>query len=120
VSAGHVLPGLTGRVLVAVDCADPVGLAQFWRHLLGGSATAGDGVVRLRAGALSLDFLPVPDAKAGKNRWHLDLASSDQAAAVEAALALGATRADDIFAGGSWQVLRDPEGNEFCILDPAG
>lgn len=78
------------------------------------------GGVRLRGGALNLDFLPVPDAKPGKNRWHLDLDSSDQAAAVEAAVALGATRADDIFAGGSWQVLRDPEGNEFCILDPAG
>jgi predicted enzyme related to lactoylglutathione lyase len=33
-------------------------------------------------------------------------------------LALGATQADDIYAGGRWQVFRDPEGNEFCILRP--
>ena len=26
--------------------------------------------------------------------------------------------ADDVYDGGSWQVLRDPEGNEFCILKP--
>jgi hypothetical protein len=44
--------------------------------------------------------------------------SRDFATAVEQALALGATRADDIYAGGRWQVLRDPEGNEFCILRP--
>ena len=28
------------------------------------------------------------------------------------------TRADDIYDGGRWQVMRDPEGNEFCILRP--
>ena len=67
---------------------------------------------------LALDFLPVPEPKTGKNRLHLDVRSRDFATAVEQALALGATRADDIYAGGRWQVLRDPEGNEFCILRP--
>jgi hypothetical protein len=33
-------------------------------------------------------------------------------------LAIGATRADDVYDGGRWQVLRDPEGNEFCLLRP--
>jgi predicted enzyme related to lactoylglutathione lyase len=33
-------------------------------------------------------------------------------------MALGATRADDIYDGGRWQVMRDPEGNEFCLLRP--
>jgi hypothetical protein len=45
----------------------------------------------------------------------------DPAALAEAttqALALGATRADDVYAGGRWQVLRNPEGNEFCLLRP--
>lgn len=49
---------------------------------------------------------------------HLDLRSRDLATAIEQALALGATRADDVYAGGRWQVLRDPEGNEFCLLRP--
>ena len=26
--------------------------------------------------------------------------------------------ADDVYDGGDWQVLRDPEGNEFCLLRP--
>jgi hypothetical protein len=67
---------------------------------------------------LALDFLPVPEPKTGKNRLHLDLRSRDLATAIEQALALGATRADDVYAGGRWQVLRDPEGNEFCLLRP--
>jgi hypothetical protein len=36
----------------------------------------------------------------------------------ELAIALGATRADDVYDGGGWQVLRDPEGNELCLLRP--
>jgi hypothetical protein len=32
------------------------------------------------------------------------------------AIALGATTAEDVYDGGEWRVLRDPEGNEFCIL----
>jgi glyoxalase superfamily protein len=36
----------------------------------------------------------------------------------EQALALSATRADDVHDGGRWQVPRDPEGNELCLLRP--
>jgi predicted enzyme related to lactoylglutathione lyase len=46
--------------------------------------------------------------------WCVD--ATDVAAATSEALALGATLADDVYAGGRWQVLRDPEGNEFCLL----
>jgi hypothetical protein len=42
--------------------------------------------------------VPVPEAKAGKNRVHLDLAT--ESAAHQAA------------------VLADPEGGEFCVLSP--
>jgi predicted enzyme related to lactoylglutathione lyase len=42
--------------------------------------------------------------------------ATDVAAATSEALALGATLADDVYAAGRWQVLRDPEGNEFCLL----
>ena len=63
-------------------------------------------------------FQRVPEARAGKNRLHLDLRGDTFDEAVEAALRLGATPADDVYDGGSWQVLRDPEGNEFCILRP--
>ena len=78
-----------------------------------------DGDATLHApGGLAIDFLRVPEAKTVKNRLHLDLRSTDLAEATEQGVALGATRADDLYDGGRWQVLRDPEGNEFCLLRP--
>jgi hypothetical protein len=57
--------------------------------------------------------IPVPEPKAVKNRVHLDV-FGDTAELV----ALGATllreRGDDI----AWDVLADPEGNEFCVFTP--
>lgn len=78
-----------------------------------------DGDAELDGGPVRLDFLTAPERKPGKNRLHLDLRSDDYDAAVAHALRVGATLADDGYDGGSWQVLRDPEGNEFCILRPA-
>ena len=61
-------------------------------------------------------FEPVGDAKAGKNRLHLDFRPLDQAAEVERLLALGARCTDGGQGDASWVVLADPEGNEFCVL----
>ena len=56
-------------------------------------------------------IVPVPEAKTVKNRMHLDI-YGDTASIV----ALGATlireRGGDI----EWDVLADPEGNEFCVF----
>ena len=75
-----------------------------------------------------LFFQRVPEPKTAKNRVHLDLAVSggrstpveerrrQVAAAVERAVAAGATRLkayDE--AGQHWVVMADPEGNEFCL-----
>ncbi len=113
-------PAIVGVAAIAVDCADPAGLARWWSRLLGGSVEVdAAGVSTLDTpGGLAIDFVRVPEAKTVKNRLHLDLRSSDLAAATGQAVALGATRADDIYDGGRWQVLRDPEGNEFCLLRP--
>ena len=113
-------PAIVGIAALAVDCHDPPELARWWSRLLGGTVEVDDdGDARLHtSGGLAIDFLRVPEAKSGKNRLHLDLRSTDLAEATEQAVALGATRADDIYDGGTWQVLRDPEGNEFCILRP--
>lgn len=108
-----------GIECVCVDCADPLQLAAWWQRLLGGEAHVdSDGDVALRTGGIQLLFLAVAESKRGKNRLHLDLRSTDFEAAVEAALELGAQGADDVYDGRRWQVLRDPEGNEFCILRP--
>ena len=67
-----------------------------------------------------LVFVPVEHDKHGKNRLHLDLAphvSDDRDAEIERLLALGATRVD-VGQGdaATWEVLVDPDGNEFCVL----
>ena len=69
----------------------------------------------------SCDLCLVPEPKVGKNRLHLDLASAslaEQAATVERLLGRGARRIDIGQEHVPWVVLADPEGNEFCVLDP--
>jgi hypothetical protein len=59
--------------------------------------------------------------KVGKNRLHLDVAppaDGDQQAEVERLFALGAKRLDIGQGDVSWQVMADPDGNEFCVLTP--
>ncbi len=111
--------GIAGLAAVAVDAADPVALAGFWRQLLGGETEAApDGAVMLSGGLVEVIFMRVAEPKNGKNRLHLDLRSDDHAGAVAFARQIGATPADDVYVGPRWTVLRDPEGNEFCILPP--
>jgi catechol 2,3-dioxygenase-like lactoylglutathione lyase family enzyme len=108
-----------GIECVCVDSADPSALAAWWQRLVGGEVHAdADGDVVLRTADVRLLFLGVPDSKRGKNRLHIDLRATNFESAVGAAVALGAQRADDVYDGPRWQVLRDPEGNEFCILRP--
>jgi hypothetical protein len=104
---------------VVIDCVDVGRVSRFWQALLGGALRAGDDVIELHGGRVQLDFAQVPECKqVRKNRLHLDLyvppERKDQA--VADALRLGATRADDIYDGDRWHVLRDPEGNEFCFI----
>jgi predicted enzyme related to lactoylglutathione lyase len=120
-------------VHLAVDATDPGRLARFWAAVLGWEAAAEeDGVAAVEPSgytypdpvALPLVFIPVSEAKTGKNRIHLDLASDSaahQAAQVERLLGLGAVRADigqGVQGDVPWEVMADPEGNEFCVLDP--
>jgi predicted enzyme related to lactoylglutathione lyase len=111
---------------LCVDAADPVRLADFWSRALGWRQThADDDEVVLEPPVGSPEdgvvpdilFLRVPEAKAAKNRLHIDLRPDDQATEVERLISLGATRADvGQGADVTWVVLADPEGNEFCVL----
>jgi predicted enzyme related to lactoylglutathione lyase len=59
--------------------------------------------------------------KTGKNRLHFDLAppaDGDQKAEVERLIALGARRIDIGQGDVNWEVMADPDGNEFCVLTP--
>ena len=66
-------------------------------------------------------FLAVPEDKAVKNRVHPCLRPTDRTRdeEVERILGLGATLVADRRDGDrGWAVLADPEGNEFCVLNP--
>ena len=114
---------------VTVDCLDPAALATFWNEALGwgGVAVAGDGsgaVCGPPGGGAYLEFVRVPEGKVVKNRLHLGCsAGSLEALEPELArlLALGAMVAwEESFPPEVAEryrnlVLRDPEGNEFCL-----
>jgi predicted enzyme related to lactoylglutathione lyase len=53
-----------------------------------------------------------------KNRVHLDVLVTDLDEAADRCVALGATRISDRRGDsvGDFIVLRDPEGNEFCVV----
>jgi len=117
---------------LAIDCADPSGLARFWCSVLDYEVQdEGDGIVIIgsplvpegknRPGPIPpmLTFARVPEGKTIKNRLHIDVnpTDTDQDEEVRRLLALGARHAD-VGQGddASWVVLADPEGNEFCVL----
>lgn len=103
---------------MVVECTNPTLVATFWHGLLGGEIVAWKefGVVALRAPGITFDFATSTDEKAMKNRWHLDITSDDPTSTIAAALELGATIAPDFTSSDGHTVLRDPEGNEFCVL----
>jgi predicted enzyme related to lactoylglutathione lyase len=113
---------------LCVDTTDPAGLAGFWQAALGWRRTfEKDDQVVLEPPAGSREdgvvpdllFLRVPEMKGGKNRLHLDLRPEDQAAEVARLEGLGGRRVE-IGQGTevSWVVMADPDGNEFCVLQP--
>lgn len=59
------------------------------------------------------------DSKVSKERMHLDLETDDVEAEVRWLEALGATRHEHHQERGyDFWVMRDPWGNEFCVLQP--
>ncbi|MER7454239.1 VOC family protein [Nocardia beijingensis] len=117
----------TRLACVVFDADRPRSVADFWAELLGWSVTldrpdeVNVAAPDVDGGDLALTFLPAMRAKIGKNRLHLDLATRSldhQRTQVDRALALGA-RSINIGQGAvPWAVLADPEGNEFCVLEP--
>lgn len=118
------------RVTLTWDCTDPDRLAGFWCEALG--YRKGRGVAQYRAihaGAETrydfrtrILFQGVPEPKSTKNRLHLDLdlqQGDSMDTEVERLTGLGATIAytHEEF-GTTWTTMRDPEGNEFCVVAP--
>jgi len=140
---------------LTIDANDPAMLARFWaqalsyepapptepattwhalyRARLGEDAAFDDRIFDLAGLRPPIWFQQVPEAKAGKNRLHLDLYPTGRDNAlpmerrieiVEAKVAelieLGASverrgRRDDPKDPVYFTVMHDPEGNEFCV-----
>jgi predicted enzyme related to lactoylglutathione lyase len=105
---------------VTLDCVDIDLVTNFYEALLDLEGRDGrDGYVWFSPhgeGAMPLAFQRVPEGKVAKNRLHLDLQTDNLPEAVAKAVGLGATvEAEHEWPGYAWQVLQDPEGNEFCI-----
>ena len=117
-------------VAVIVDCHDPLRVAQFWAQALAWKVTRrnpDEYRVSDPAGQdPALYFMKVPEPKAGKNRLHLDILTAgsmedEVARLVEAGAEMVEARQDPAWMDNpdTWTVLRDPEGNEFCVTSTA-
>jgi predicted enzyme related to lactoylglutathione lyase len=113
---------------ITIDCENPQLLGDFWSAALNWEITESDDegvVIELRDGSPEVGKIPDilfyknPDKKVVKNRLHLDLRPTDQAAEVARLEALGAQQVEIGQSNepeATWVVMADPEGNEFCIL----
>ena len=119
--------GTTSRlVALCLDANDPHRLASFWAEALRWETddeTDGEiGLVPTDGTRFQILFEPVPEQKAGANRLHLDLTTTsveDQDETVARLVELGARHIDiGQRPDEGHVVLADPEGNEFCVIEP--
>ena len=113
----------TRLVSVVFDAIDHRAQAQWWAVALD-TPVAGEDADEAW---LTPDHCPeilfgtTTEPKRAKNRVHLDLATYSKAehtALVETLIERGATRIDLGQGAVDWVVLADPEGNEFCVVEP--
>ncbi|MDN5727018.1 MAG: VOC family protein [Propionibacteriales bacterium] len=120
-----------------VDCRDVAAQARWWAEVLDWQIVyeaPGEAVIIPRHAPTDplsaqewthigpgLVFVPVAEQKSIKNRLHIDLAphlDDDRDAMINELLGKGATRVEvgQDTTTVTWDVLADPEGNEFCVL----
>ncbi|WP_155368226.1 VOC family protein [Catellatospora vulcania] len=111
---------------VSFDALEPLRVGRFWSGVLGRELIEDphDGVTLLPGDDIGfrIRFVPTREARTSRNLMHFNLTSTsleDQHETVARALALGGRHVD---VGQSPQdthvVLGDPEGNEFCVIEP--
>jgi hypothetical protein len=103
-----------------INCADIALMTSFWSEALGlvpSSDEPDDDFRVLRGESVNLSLQVAETPVTARDQMHLDLYSDDKATDVARVIELGAVWVrhsgdpDD-----DYDVLRDPEGNEFCIV----
>jgi predicted enzyme related to lactoylglutathione lyase len=116
---------------IVMDVSDLERGEQFWMAVTGlplmfsgvGYPTRYSRLGSIKAHSILLQLVP-EDNPPSSNNQHLDLTVEDVDVAVEQALALGATlfREKGTYPQGAsepyleWAVMRDPFGNNFCLI----
>lgn len=116
---------------IVVDADLPSRLARFWEQALTDyqiRAYDDEEIARLAALGLTpetdpsvildgpgpeLCFQKMEGPRPERNRIHFDIETDDREAEVARLVALGATRMRE---AEGYTVLRDPEGNQFCVV----
>jgi catechol 2,3-dioxygenase-like lactoylglutathione lyase family enzyme len=104
---------------VVVNVADLELMTAFWSEALGhtpSSRDPGDDFRVLRGERVNLSLQLADTPVTSRDQMHLDLYTADQTAEVERLVGLGASvvrHHDD--PEDDYVVMRDPEGNEFCV-----
>lgn len=115
--------------LVALDCANPMSLAQFYQSILGGeieSQTDDDTWVELRT-ETGAQIAFQQDRRHVRPGWpdgvpqqvHLDFDVSDLDEGEESVLGVGAVKAETQPRPDRWRVFIDPAGHPFCLVKAA-
>ena len=117
---------------IIIDSLAPPALARLWAQVLDGYAVRPygpedieqlavigrspdtDPAVALDGPGPTLFFQETSIPKTERNRVHLDVRADDRTTEVARLVALGARVRDT---HGSFTVMLDPEGNEFCVVD---
>lgn len=123
------------RISVVLDCRDPQTLVEFWSTAMtyrqAGSLPSYEVLVPAEGEPPGpvLILQQVDEPKTGKNRMHIDIhppLDLGVPALVARLERLGGSRVGDPVtgllddAGVWWQVMRDPEGNEFDVVADPG
>jgi catechol 2,3-dioxygenase-like lactoylglutathione lyase family enzyme len=103
---------------VTWDCGDALACARFWATALGSDvdeeSTPDRAFVEAPGwGGPNMWFVRVPEGKTAKNRLHVDLRPLETLEQEVARLAAAGATIHERF--DSHVVMRDPEGNEFCV-----
>jgi predicted enzyme related to lactoylglutathione lyase len=114
-------------VALCLDANDPLRLAHFWAGVLGWEMAdddSHDGIALLPSDdtGFGIRLVSTQKQKTGQNHVHLHLTSTsldDQQQTVARSLKLGARHIDvGQRPDEEHVVLADPEGNEFCVIEP--